>query len=96
MAGLAPTLIARVKGKPQRKGSLLDGYYVEALYQGSVPCSAFVEFVVFREIQKWVTVPVGDDVLEMIEGQCRKWHAKDEAEYARHGSRARQPLHMPM
>jgi hypothetical protein len=41
--------------------------------------------VAFREIRKRVTVPVGDDALDIIEGQCRKWHAEEETEYAAKG-----------
>ena len=53
--------------------------YVEALYRGPLPCSAFVEFVVFRGVQKWITVPMGNDALDTIERQCRKWNAEDDA-----------------
>jgi hypothetical protein len=50
-----------------------------------VPRSAFAEFVAFREIRKFVTVPVGDAALDMIEAQCRKWQAEKEAEYGSKG-----------
>lgn len=53
----------------------------EAASPGPVPCAAFVNCVVFSEIRNWVTLRVGDDALQMIDGQCRQWHSKAEAEY---------------